>query len=648
MGFYLGTLVFLLVVFGYIQFFCNKFNWEFGKSLFLSISFITFLMSIFSMIDIMLFGYYFISVLGFVFFVFFFIKNIIRKRINFKNIFTPSSLIFLLLLIYFFFAAKKINILMGWDEASYWATTVKRLFYFNSYVDFNHFIPMYYPPVLTSFNYFVVKFIGMQDSAIYFAQYFYLLSGIVFLIRNMKWKNIIVCLFGLLSIFLFLILLFRPFILTLYSELPLIITLGISIVLFVTAKNKTDYLFATMLLWNVTLIKSNGLAACVLTMIIGTCFLFSKIFAKLKKDNIKIRFSVDFFKTCGKTILNDWPILLFIFIPIIAQIIFNMFLSIHNISNFQSPNSGILSFLKALFADDLYSNNIVINYFNALSSNYANYTELNISSVFIVVALTLCFVILLKIYFKKDNNLNNNRFLPFAAILGFVLYALILLYSYCFMFSKFEASVLASFDRYINTYIGALGIGIIGILIYYSKNNDNNISKKMKTYILILFISLLSIVNISEIYIFVKTSLPFTEQKTEPQLIEAQQIANKYKNTFDENDKIHIIVQGDYGLTVWGLIYYLTPNRLYDPRFEKNTWSIRPYEEPSIENTQVMSPEKYIKYLKKYKFTHVLIAKIDDNFKENYKDCFYNMNVDDIKEGIYRFDDQLQKLVLIK
>lgn len=640
MQFYFGILAFLFVIFGYILFLNDSYDFNFGKGLFLSVVIIFTLMSIFSLLNIMNIGFWITTLFGWIYFIFSNMLKIKNKQKLFKIINCPSFLFFIFFLVIFTFAAKKVTILMNWDECSYWATMVKRLFYFNSYVGGNNFHTMYYPPALTSYNYYVVRFLGMQDSSIYFAQYFCMFSGIIFFVKNIKWDQLVTGIMAILSTFMFLILLLNPFILTLYSEIPLIMFLSIASLLLFTRKEKMDLFFVAMMLFNATLIKSNGIVAC-----IAICFMaLGQLISITYNNYLKEKKSL---KTIIKTIIKEKNIIIVIISPLIAHFSFNLYLNYYSISNPQSlGENGIKSFFTALFVKNE-NTEIIYKYFNALNSNY-NYSTFNLSSMLLISMIIIGFIVLKNIYDSTDDNINNNTFFPFACLTGFFVYVFTLLYSYLFMFSKFEASILASFDRYINTFIGGIGLGLLGVIIFYLFPNHKKIKNKMHNYFLIIFLLIIATININDVYIFSKNVVPWTEPSTVVQIESGKEISRKYQRYFSNDDKIHLIIQGDYGLTVWSTIYYMTPLKLYDPRFDGDFWSIRTPKSEYIENTNILSPENYIQFLKDKNFTHVLVIKSSDEFSVQYNSVFETNKEKYIAEGIYVFDKEKEVLVFKK
>ena len=626
MNFYIGIFLFLIVILGYILGLKNLLKFNFGKSLFYSSMIIMFLMIIFSFLDILNVGRIILIIIGIISLVCSIIISIHRKENILKYFANPSFVIFLIGLIVITFASSKVKVLMGWDECSYWATMVKRLFYSNSYLDTSNFHPMYYPPALTSYNYFIVKFLGMQDRSIYFSQYFLILSSIIYFVRNIKMKNFIYGLGQVFLILMFLILILNPYVLTLYSEIPLILIASIACLNIVISNKKIEYLFIFIMIFNFTLIKSNGVVLSFLPLCICLAQLFNIYLNKLKMSKKGLKNLLNKFI---ETVKENYCMVIVLFSSITAYLTFSIYLSVNNIINPQSiPTSTIDSFMTFI-KSFVYQQDIIASYFTALSSNY-NYSNFNVSAVVLIITFVFGYIILKK-FNTKEEVIERNRYIEIVYLISFIVYVFALLYSYCCMFSPFEAQVLASYDRYINTFLGTAGLCLFGTLFYFSNKKDNN---KIIVYLSLIMIA---VVNINSVFQFAYYILPFTSSATHDNIITAKETSEKYSSYFDEDDKIHLIVYGDYGLTTYATIYYMTPLRMYDPRFDGDNWSIRTPESDEAENTIVMSCEEYLEYLDKEDFTHVLVVKSSKEFSEQYSDIFETTN-GQIVPGIYEIN----------
>ena len=628
MMYILRIILVFLVFLGYDMYLMNKLKYSFGKSWFLSLVLVMFVMSIFSFLNTLKIGFYLTSILGLILVGYYIIKSIIEKKNYFSFIKDLSFFVLIFFMVIIYLATSRIHVLLNWDECSYWATMVKRLFYFNSYIGGEHFNSMYYPPALTSFNYFIVKILGFKDASIYYAQHLFVFSGFLFFISNLKWKHFFQMFVSIVCLSVFAILILSSFWLTLYSEMPLIILLASAFCLLFIQDSKYDFFFIIILLCNATWVKSNGIIASIAVILLA----FSQLIIKLYKKNKS--------ETYLQVIKKNINLVITMFIPVIAYKVFSTFLKLHHIVNRQGISLEFNSFFKNVFEKE---NEIADNYFRALGYNY-NYSVFNISSILLIAFIILGFMLLKKLH---DKELEKNKYVELAIFFGFILYAGALLYSYLNMFSVGEANILASFDRYINTYVGAVGFGFLSVLIYYLNSENRQTKKNMFNFLIVITLLLFTVTSSGDIFRNFKKITSDSVYKSYDAINKGQEFALRYKSLFDEDDKVAFIAYEDYGLTIWSSIYYLTPLKTADPRFDGDVWSIRKPDTKEVLNTVEYSTKDYIKYLKNNGFTHVMVIITSEEFSEQYSDIFETTN-SVIKEGVYRFDSDNNKLVFVK
>lgn len=196
-----------------------------------------------------------------------------------------------------------------------------------------------------------------------------------------------------------------------------------------------------------------------------------------------------------------------------------------------------------------------------------------------------------------------------------VLYVIGMLVMYMFKFTEYEAVHLASFSRYINTYLQGIFISIAMIVIteshrIYINSQLMNLFKLGLIVLLTLFTPITSITDIllrKEVELSVNFRAPY------------QIYIHKFDALSIEPDsKIWIISQHTTGLDYWVLQYELLQYKV-NPKF---TWSLG--EKSSKEDiwTLDLSVDDWAKQL--YDYSYVLICKTDDSFKNRYKTLFQN------------------------
>ena len=80
MQFYIGIIIVLFILLGYVLLLKDKFKYNYSTGIFIVLTSIMFFMSICSMLNIMLIGFYTISIIGIILSIIFIVKNIIQKK----------------------------------------------------------------------------------------------------------------------------------------------------------------------------------------------------------------------------------------------------------------------------------------------------------------------------------------------------------------------------------------------------------------------------------------------------------------------------------------------------------------------------------------------------------------------------------------
>lgn len=244
------------------------------------------------------------------------------------------------------------------------------------------------------------------------------------------------------------------------------------------------------------------------------------------------------------------------------------------------------------------------NYLNALKSVNISSSQINltfINSVFLMI------ILMYIVYFYGKKYINKNDFINLESIiiLGAFGYAFIMLTLYVFNFGEIEGPNIASFDRYMDTYIIFILSLILMIFIrIFSLNYNKN---KMNYIILIFLISLL----------FIRNDLMFVYN---PALKEKNksiyEISGNTINKYTKNSNVYIIAQDSVGDFQYIVKYYASPINvnLKDYNLKKDNLS-----------------DEYKKKIKDkiLKYDYLFLARLDDKFLENYMDIFD----DEIKSG---------------
>lgn len=239
-----------------------------------------------------------------------------------------------------------------------------------------------------------------------------------------------------------------------------------------------------------------------------------------------------------------------------------------------------------------YQKKTATNFLNALYATKitkGNYELTYVQSVFGVLAL------LYLVYLYEKENVKSFQTVGFLFLIGAVGYAFIMLNLYVFNFDQREGPILASYDRYMATYvIIGFSVVIMMFLNFYSKKKKLTYIPVLISLILFIFVSPESMDSFTPVLGATKVTI-FQKEGA---------IIDKYTN----NDKVYIIAQNSVGQYQFYLKYYANPImvNLEDYDLEKE-----PTDDYKSEIKNKIDDYDYL-----------FIASLDGTFFENYSSWF--------------------------
>lgn len=589
-------------------FFKRKIEETFFLSIF-SYTFIIYLMGvIFNSLNIGFYLIIFFNILLLIYNVFGFIK----KKINFKQqFFTVGFFLFLISFCFILWISigRKCT---EWDEFSHWVLVVKNM---NSLGNFglgseSTVMVKSYLSGTSLFQYFCTKLSPeFNESLCFVGMNLTLMSLIVPAFKNIKKNN------KFLAFLLFGTLLFIPIVFyyniytSLYVDAILAVTFAYAIYSYFS--NYEEGLSRFQLI-------NIACSLCMLILIKDFGLLFAcGVFVVILIDNLFIR---DKFRFNFKYI---WDKTKFLFLTLVPMILvkFTWMMILKSISSDSSSTSSILSGFENIFTGNLlpHQPETIRLYMEALySKSLSNVISLNLSfSICMCIAIGLAYIIISNV---KNKGLKKAFSVTlFLTILGAILYAIVLLFvPYLTLFSEYEALRLASYSRYMNSYIfGLLFMElcmIIKVLSPYKKRFGN--------FIIILFILLAF--NINHAYIINLTFNARQQVKSTQESRSNFDTLVKIKNEHLKGaDSIYFVATNTVGAEFYIAKYELTPNKINQDNFG---WSIGvPYYEGDIW-TKNISCEQWREDLKE-NYDYVYLYMVDDQFIDLYGKLFNSKEI---------------------
>lgn len=581
-----------------------KLNYSFLVST-LSFSIILYLFGLFKALDI---GVYFILIISLISFLYL-IFLLIKKKIKIRDIFNLPTFIFLIIsfLLYILLLNTHYS---NWDEFAHWGPNLKAMleydtFWANQEWNGTHIA---YPPLIGLFEYLVCKINGGFNEGIsYFAINIMILSALMIFIKDKKinFINVIKTLF-LIFIIYTLMLSFKFYLTSIYIDFILGLMFFIALYLGVKDdKEFSDKLLLVMLLFSLPLIKDAGL---VLAGIVLLEIFIKEIFLKVIKEK----------KISKDTIKKLLPLIILLVVIFLGYLSFKIYCNINNIHvDFQHDANNIsgfnlIDYLKSITyfkAPNDITKEIVGNFYTALNQKSIIVGIFDTAILIVSVMLIYLFVL----FFKDKNKKNKDIYLTIILTLcgGFIIYSMFLLCIYIFALPTHEGLELASYTRYMSTFLIAF---LLLILLHIFKEG------KM-LYLIIFFLIILSSVNIVDYFdVFTKKEISI-----DTSIIESGEYIN---DNLTEKDKVYIVYQNNDGSAFNMLRFLIAPvktNLLWE-------WSLgEPYNEKD-HFTLNLSLDEWILKLKEEDFNYIYLGHIDDKFKKQYGKLFD----DEIKEGLYK------------
>lgn len=581
---------------------------------------ILFLSGILNFRGSLLFGYGIIISLSFLSIILI-IKRFLKNKKIFKEVslFSSLTIFFLFLLLSIFINYRRVFI--NWDEFSHWGIVVKSFYSFDalgSFRDANILFKSYLPGTSLLQYFFVRPFSEFTEYTAYIAQNLLFFSIIGTFIKKFDLKNILF----ILSALLLPLLMGVSFYSALYVDCILGILFGSVFLFYYYYKFPKNSFSIVMILASViilTLTKDMGFVFAGIALLI--LFFDSLIF---QRNTLKTFFSNtrSFIQKTKRFIFLTSPF----FAIIITQLLWKIHLKIANVFSFWLNPSKIS--LQNLLQWKLlpYQKEVVHIFGNALSNKPIIPLEYSLLKILFLVTI---FAILLSISIRIKNIKPIRIILTFFGIIaGNFVYIAILLIFYTFLMSEYEAFILASYERYLYSYlIGIFFTFLIFILLDKGTNRFRHIKNKLIKNFLIILSAFLIFFIYNSLYTRTKDSVDLELLKARDSVHQTIQIREEYNKVLDWtkyfsniNYKTYILSQADRGFDSLVILHTLFPSHinwtrdysvgleLYHPQLN-DPW------------TMIITPEDWSKYVIK-NYDLVYIFKYDDKFRQIYGHLF--------------------------
>jgi hypothetical protein len=389
-------------------------------------------------------------------------KNFISKK-RLLELTSPSVVVFVTVSTWMFKHSQHMRF-KEWDEFSHWGPAVKSMFLFDKIGPYSpaQLVFPEYPPGLSLFSYFVNRIGKSWDEAdVYWAYQLLVVSLIVAALANLKWKNISAVVLSFLLMALTATFFFGSF-QTVYADPLLALIFGLSLI-----QASSKVFFENK--WN---LFNFGITVFILSITkdIGIFLGFISILALLSN------YVVSGFErkiSLKRKLISGVKILLATTIPVIlGKLAWKYALDKFDIKSgrdiftiLKDFTLGSSSNMRQPYWDDVI-NSFISKTFHQSITGMNGYPISAFKWFLIFSIFLLVYVFSAKIRLEQIRRISNSSII----LIGFFGYLGVLLFLYLTSFSQSEALGLASYERYVTTYLAGIAF-YVGYLAMDSMNN---------------------------------------------------------------------------------------------------------------------------------------------------------------------------------
>lgn len=522
-----------------------------------------------------------------------------------------------------------------WDEFSHWGLVIKNMYLTNDFANIGNSTVLFkwYPPGISLFLNFTTSLSNHFSEASALAGMLalsYSQMAIIFTkIKFSDWKkNLLLTSTILIAPLVF----FGSFYSTIYVD-AIMGLIFVNILFFSCSYEKRDLFYGIYMALQFYLLVNTkqigiGLAAIALVAIV------IDIIARNKLQPIKALFS----KLKGSIIYISLPLLS----AVLTYASWKLHIKANNISEgFSNPS---LQKLIDLFGPNApgYKHETITNFVNYFFENQ-QYGSLFLSP---FLWSMLCLVIMYGIY--KIGSIHKTRgfSIQLSVIIGFYLYSCLILIMYLTGFDKYEATRLASVERYLGSYLISLFMLTVFIAMEYLCKPANKERGRLNGNIKIAAIAIFVFTLVPTSSILDSTVFQTSSANAKQAIRSPYGNIEKYRNIIkSEKDKVFIISQNDKGLDYYLLRYAFTPIQTQGQPSanEQVMWSLgKPYYDGDIWTADI-SIKQWSDYLENY--SYVYLHEVDARFIQDYGQLFENSS--EIKNtSLYKIEKNSDNIVL--
>lgn len=447
------------------------------------------------------------------------------------------------------FAIDKNFVFTVWDEFSFWASSTKLIHTTNALFDQNS--PIFlktYPPIQQLFQYYVIRFIGWSERLVLYAQIFWLLAGLLCIAGSLVKDKRYALLFFFLSCSA--LYYFNYSFSSIYSDALLGVCFAACLALVIDKSclnSAKQFVFFLACLAALVLIKEVAivLVATVVLLLLIQLFWPATVFAKEQAS----------VQTLASTYRLSQITIVVLVLLAIGSALFAWSLYVKSIDSARSLDLPTLQMLSQPAWQTRISQTMTEFLVRAVKPGYLITSELiyPLRPSVLAVFISLTGLGLILTLGAATGARLHKLVLVSVLTLGAIAYVFVLLFSYLFIFTEYEGVRLASFERYLSTYLMAWGLILFAVIIDHLSTQPTRFKQGM-------FIGLVCLILFTTPVTLIKELRSINSIGPAQQLRESiEQFANQAKQHMQSSDKIYFIAQNTNGLERVMFYYAMLP-----------------------------------------------------------------------------------------
>lgn len=560
-----------------------------------------------------------IVVLGIVMVIYLLCLFLMIKNRNYKaslhKLSTPGCIMFVILFVILSYAnyGKQAD---AWDEFSHWMDCIKAMTYADDFITNPgaHSYFASYPPAMTILQYFFQKiylFVNpnelFNEWRMYLTYQMFALSMFFPFFKSGKPKGLLNASMMLAILCLLPTLFFGGLYTAVYIDpfIGIVTGCGFAYILYHDRTDYIDEIYIFMLCAVLVLGKDVGLFfSCFISICYGVDVMMEDGKYKTLSCGRVFQKSILLLKASAPL----WAILA-------ARLLWRNEMRISGVS----PNFGnqinLIEYTSMFFLhkDSTYRQAVVDNMKDAFYGKTIGIGQLNVSISYFgmfILFIVLMYLLYRRALVKKATWIKSSTKVAMVfVLLQLAVYMYCLGATYVSNFGEYEATCLASYERYSNmSYLTVWIVLVIGAIEIWQACDY---TERMAA----ILAAIMLVSPIGQISDFLNRDIARSSQGMRSRYEVLSQQIEKYCSG---TDKIYCISEGDQGLDYWVMRYNARPNEFSD----NFTWSLGEAQyEGDIWTYNISSDEWHEKLLKE-KYTHIALYNVNDYFKDVYSDIF--------------------------